>query len=566
MKLIETDPKFQATIGRLAAIAGKTADEVYALWEQYETDCRSADQSAVLFEFCQWNEVQLGGDLDKLRDAIDARHDEAGNAGCDRCGVNDRAPGSEECPDCENQAAASATATTTPEPEAEKPQKWANSHDNPAGKIQCKRFNDAHSRLTSEHNTHREKWGVIGGEEHESCMLSLFGGGCREDVRKVQLEIGKKYGWTVSKVNVNQIIADIEAALPELSKNRPCTDKRRTVEQEASDNARYAEIEAKRKADEAAKNGEADKIAVDLRAKYPWARPASEALSNHARAAANVREELGRTFPGITFSVRSDYNSIRIGWELGPDERQVDEITKKYKNGHWDGMEDIHKYDSSAYGKAVEQVLGRVTYFSNSRRYDTTEHSQTLAPILCKLVGAPYNPHVEPWNQKLPDGESLGTAVRIILANSSFPPGAVITGLEVREDANDSGASGRDYHLLYKVVFTVPHRDATSANGGRTFGALGTVAYNKEHNGVEIAFTDKPSDDLRYRLKRAGFRITRRPPWKWYQKFSATAWAAACELAGVTAEAPKTDDDGAGSYVAAQESQYFDNQAALCNA
>lgn len=99
---------------------------------------------------------------------------------------------------------------------------------------------------------------------------------------------------------------------------------------------------------------------------------------------------------------------------------------------------------------------------------------------------------------------------------------------------------------------------------------LGTVAYNREHNGVEIAFTEKPDDNLRYQLKRAGFRITRRPPWKWYQKFSQSAWAKACELAHVNTPCPDVAtthaDDCAGAYVQAQEDAYLDAQAAAIGA
>jgi hypothetical protein len=71
--------------------------------------------------------------------------------------------------------------------------------------------------------------------------------------------------------------------------------------------------------------------------------------------------------------------------------------------------------------------------------------------------------------------------------------------------------------------------DGAQASGG----ALGTVSRNLVHDGVEIAFFEKPSDSLRCQLKAAGFRITRRPPWKWYKKHSDQAFTKACELAGV---------------------------------
>lgn len=92
---------------------------------------------------------------------------------------------------------------------------------------------------------------------------------------------------------------------------------------------------------------------------------------------------------------------------------------------------------------------------------------------------------------------------------------------------------------------------------------LGTVAYNSAHNGVEIAFTEKPNDSLRWSLKRAGFRITRRPPWRWYRKFTEDVWAEACRLAQVSTPCPKaaSEQDGAAGYVEAQERAYEDAQA-----
>lgn len=556
MRLNETAKEFQADIGRIAAAAGRQPEDVYALWQQYETQC--TDQSAVLAEFIQWYEADLGGDHAALVDAIDARHRETTVA--DAVAESNARNGIPE--DAGEVAPPASQEAATPEPAAlEQPQKWQASTTDTPGPRQVKQFNDAWNKFRTEHNTTRELWGTIGGEEHESCMCSLFGVTVRADVRAVELEIGKRYNWTISRKNAAAVVADILASFPTLAKNRPVIDKRETQAQKDEWNAKMRAAEAERKAQEQAKQRAADAIAGDLRAKYPWAKPAG-GLSNHARAAANCREDLARAFPGTSFSVRSDYNSLRIEWELGPSEKTVEAVADKYKNGHFDGMTDSHEYDRSAYGKAVEQVLGRVTYVSYNRRFDTVEQSSLLCPILAKLMGLEYDTTKEPWNNRLPSGEYYGTAVRVILANTDFPSGAVITGLEaIGDDERETGIAGNEYHKLYRATFTVPHQDATATNGGRTTGALGTVAYNKEHNGVEIAFTDKPDDNLRWQLKRAGFRITRRPPWKWYQKFTASAWKRACELAGVTMDAPKASEESGPDRF---DMQVEDNMAAAC--
>lgn len=64
-------------------------------------------------------------------------------------------------------------------------------------------------------------------------------------------------------------------------------------------------------------------------------------------AAQLIRTELKANFPGVKFSVTSDYNSIRIRWADGPAPKEVQEITGKYKAGHFNGMEDTYEYDRS---------------------------------------------------------------------------------------------------------------------------------------------------------------------------------------------------------------------------
>lgn len=131
------------------------------------------------------------------------------------------------CVECE---ATLPEGTTVPEakPETPKPGKWSACPANPPGPIQVNRFNKALNKLSHEHNTGRELWGVIGGEEHEMSFFSVFGGGRRDDVAKVQGEIGERYGWTVSKANINAIVAEMEAAMPALIAGRPVKDNRKT--------------------------------------------------------------------------------------------------------------------------------------------------------------------------------------------------------------------------------------------------------------------------------------------------------------------------------------------------
>lgn len=84
-------------------------------------------------------------------------------------------------------------------------------------------------------------------------------------------------------------------------------------------------------------------------------------------AAENIRRELKAAFPGVKFSVRSDYNAVDIGWQDGPTSKQVEAVVGKYKAGGFNGMEDIYEDDPDA---TFAQVFGDPDYVSCSR-HDT---------------------------------------------------------------------------------------------------------------------------------------------------------------------------------------------------
>ena len=70
MSLAQTDPRFQAKIRKIAATACcMTSEEVYALWREYSR--QRTDQSALLFEFVEWNADRLGANRADLHRAIE---------------------------------------------------------------------------------------------------------------------------------------------------------------------------------------------------------------------------------------------------------------------------------------------------------------------------------------------------------------------------------------------------------------------------------------------------------------------------------------------------------------
>lgn len=64
--------EFKATLAKIAAVAGITAEAVYQFWREYSKSCETSDQSAVLGEFVSWYREKLGGDVNALMEAARA--------------------------------------------------------------------------------------------------------------------------------------------------------------------------------------------------------------------------------------------------------------------------------------------------------------------------------------------------------------------------------------------------------------------------------------------------------------------------------------------------------------
>jgi len=103
-----------------------------------------------------------------------------------------------------------------------------------------------------------------------------------------------------------------------------------------------------------------------LPSEYPYLLKCSDAKdkSSSRIAAMNIRTELKRAFRGFKFSVRSDHNSIDVNWTDGPSRKEVTDITSKYQEGHFNGMEDIYEHNSE---NVFPDVFGGAKYVSEHR-------------------------------------------------------------------------------------------------------------------------------------------------------------------------------------------------------
>ena len=419
---------------------------------------------------------------------------------------------------------------------------WAIDASNPPGPLQFKAFKSARQKIANEHQTHVEKYGIIGFDEHESVLYTVCGVNHRPEVTEALERVGTAFDWKISRKNVGAIVAALEAEIPALIESRPVEDHRRTKAEVDEQAAQNRERERQRQEEHDAKEIRANALAAKLREKYPWAIESKN--GSPARAAANCKIELAHVFPGHTFSVRSDYNSISVRWSLGPTEDEVKKTTEKYKSGQWDSMTDYMDHDRSDYGAAVDLVLGRATRVEYSRDYDNSAVTLLLTPMLCELEGMPYDPTKEPWqitvgvdNRDCP--EAASSAIRQILYHQSFPPYAQITGLEVNPE-DGIGATGDGWERYYRATFTVT-KDEVPAPGpdapAVTQDGPAAVRFNAEHNGIEIRFPSKPSASVmdQLRERRNGFHWSPRQK-IWYAKASRAAAEFACRLAGSTDE------------------------------
>lgn len=407
--------------------------------------------------------------------------------------------------------------------------KWTLDTTNPPGKVQLGRVNKALANLRSEHYTTIEKSGIIGKtdgydrESEYSTVRYCIGGenAERADVRAAQDSIGEKYSYTVSRDNAGALVADIEAALVTLAAGRVVNDKRET---QAQADARIAA----RTAENAARQAEDDRR--------------SQELIDLTTAAYG---EPGRTV------------------HLSPGETGIVAVLC------FDNSDPMSDYFDSHATLGVPLLVG--TMRSNR------ETEQAARGAIRRFPGLSDEQHGWQWKTEkwsMGHGNYLtGSGVDVDPAlgatRTRYGAGGPIT--KGHWEIQFTRGWQKDHAFsVFRGYFDQPDPQTSTeadaaADARASGGALGTVRHNAEHNGCEISFFEKPTDALRAQLQRAGFRITRRPPWKWYTKWSEAAYARACELAGVTVEAVAAADP-AGAYVEAQENAFCDAQAAACGA
>lgn len=304
------------------------------------------------------------------------------------------------------------------------------------GPRMAKAVNAAINAVNWEGQSRVELSGVAGVNEFRAVTTSMFGEVRGEAIVGIN-DIGARYEWNLTPENYKRVIAELDTLKRRLEETRPVVDNRRTPAVEAE------RIDARKAADQdraieaRAKQAEIDRITSELQSQYPWAKRAG---SDHARAAANIRRELADAFPGVKFRVRSESfsmgDSVDVHWEDGPTTAEVEAITGKYQRGHFDGMEDLYKYDHSAHAEAVRNWLGSSKYVQTHREASDAV-ILTTARLLCEAQGIEYT-HPEHLRDLrnvrnlygAGDGEDLLTHVWRVVQFVSFPAVFKVSGLK----------------------------------------------------------------------------------------------------------------------------------------
>ena len=126
-------------------------------------------------------------------------------------------------------------------------------------------------------------------------------------------------------------------------------------------------------------------------------------LSGAALTAKVIKKRLSALYPMVKFSVTSDVfsmgNSVDIRWTDGPRPEAVEEITKQYQCGSFDGMHDTYNY------KAIDPSLGcEGAKYVQCHRSMSVKHRAMLAAKAEEKYGA-LNPNDNSYYRRLADVE-----------------------------------------------------------------------------------------------------------------------------------------------------------------
>jgi hypothetical protein len=406
-------------------------------------------------------------------------------------------------------------------------EKWSSE----AGPRQTKDVNEAFRAIIAEGRTYTEKTGVrnADGSGGDSFTFTQLMGPIRQEAADLLAKLGRDFGWKVTRENYRKIIEAAGNGIAELKLSRPVHDKRQTAEEDA---AEQVEINEQRAAYEKAAEDRKALIEShyqehlhDFDAFLQKQRPGE---STHAWTGRTIRAELALAFPGVTFRVKTDYNSVDVYWSLGPTEHRIRELLQKYERWEHEGTDSEELRKKRAEHEAILRIVGGYRFCFPHREipYEVTEE---VAKLMCAMKGIEYTGIRQPG---FVDGDhaDLGDHVHRLTYNTDWPEGGKPIKVEFNPDYQ-GGPRSTEWRIVFEQVAPTATPCPSSTAGGIT------IRRNPEHDGVEISFPSKPAPDVLARVKGAGFRWSMRGK-VWYKKYTPEAWRSAHALVGIPEAGP----------------------------
>ena len=339
-----------------------------------------------------------------------------------------------------------------------------------------------------------EKTGILGGEERETLLYVMFGQNALRNPEEFEVKKAEFLKWLASKLITVVDYPEIRTKVKEIFDAHVfINDLRLTEEQKQQQTIERNKIMAEHEAKREEERIKTDQEAEALKKEYPYLILTSQiGLSSRINATKNIRIELDKVFPGLIFSIKSESysggDSINVNWTDGASSEEVEKIVKKYEQGHFDGMNDIYEFTDRAFTK----LFGGVKYLFCNRAVSPKRFQQVA--------------------------EKLGYSENFTIKDEYTWE---LTGID--DKLNENRVHNEITREAHKTSFYVmPGKIEVSVQDIQNSQDGIRIQENKEHQGIEIVFDSKPSQDIIDRLKANRFRWNNRTK-VWYSKLNANS-------------------------------------------
>jgi len=148
---------------------------------------------------------------------------------------------------------------------------------------------------------------------------------------------------------------------------------------------RYAEEETRRAAEEKERTKNKYRADMEKMKTAPEYAHLSQERNGAVQVTGNIRRELKKTFPGVKFSVtKRSYDAVTVKWTDGVTEERVKDITDKYQDSYFDGMQDM----SVSCSYPFNEVYGGVGYVFTERKYSDEMKEKAISAFIKKIGNA----------------------------------------------------------------------------------------------------------------------------------------------------------------------------------